>query len=109
MIVACRNTSDLNSCISNLGNRDEFEIFKAECKDPCYNEVRSFYGIYVTNQKVTTSFDDLSKEDLQNKFPFIDPSVIEKVNLYSIYLYYVIFFCFSFVVSVYITCSICHI
>lgn len=81
MIVACKSPSDLNNCINNLGNRNEFEFFKAECKDPCYNEVRSFYGIYVTNEKITTSFDEMSKEDLKNLFPFVDSSIIDKVNV----------------------------
>lgn len=81
MIVACKSTSDLNNCVTTLGTRDEYKIFKAECKDPCYSEVRSFYGIYVTNEKVTTSIDDMSKEILQNRFPFIDPEIIEKVAI----------------------------
>ena len=85
MIVACQSRSNLKECFESLNGpaRDEYKLFKAECKNVCYDEVRSFYGLYVSNEKVTTAIDYVSTELLQEKFPFTDASLITKVMFFS--------------------------
>ena len=84
MIVACQSRSSLKACFDTLegSSRDEYKVFKAECKNPCYDEVRSFYGLYVTNEKVTVSVDYVTVEDLLDRFPYTDIAVINKVTLH---------------------------
>ena len=88
MIVACRSKSNLKACFESLNGpaRDEYKLFKAECKNLCYDEVRSFYGLYVSNEKVTTAIDYVSTELLQERFPFADESIITEVTFFFYFL-----------------------
>ena len=82
MAVVCKNKKSLRECFSSLdsNSRDEYKFFKAICRSLDYDEVRSFYGMYVPNDKVTTTFDSVSAEALREKFPFTDFTTIEKVR-----------------------------
>lgn len=83
MIVACQSRSSLKSYFETLNGsaREEYKLFKAECKNLCYDEVRSFYGLYVSNEKVTAATDYASAERLLDKFPFVGAAMITKVML----------------------------
>jgi hypothetical protein len=81
MIVASRTKSGLRDCFDSLlsTSREEFKLFKAICRSLDYDEVRSFYGIYVSNEKVTTMPDSASADILHVKYPFTDATIIQKV------------------------------
>lgn len=82
MAVVCKNKKSLRDCFSSLdsNSRDEYKFFKAICRSLDYDEVRSFYGMYVPNDKITTTVDSASAETLREKFPFTDFTTIEKVR-----------------------------
>ena len=60
--------------------RAEYNLFKAECKSICYDEVRSLYGQSFSNQKITTTGDYATVERLVEKFPCTDLAIIELVS-----------------------------
>jgi hypothetical protein len=87
MIVASRTKSGLRDCFDSIcsTSREEFKLFKAICRSLDYDEVRSFYGIYVSNEKVTTKPDSTSADMLHVKYPFTDSAVIQKVRFMNLY------------------------
>jgi hypothetical protein len=82
MIVASRTKRGLKDCFDSLQStsREEFKLFKAICRSLDYDEVRSFYGIYLSNEKVTTMPDSVSADMLHLKYPLTDATVIQKVR-----------------------------
>ena len=87
MIVASHNKYVLRECFDTLDSysREEYKFFKAICRSLDYDEVRSFYGIYVPNEKITTKSDLVSTEGLQLKYPLMEHAVIKKVRVGKIY------------------------
>lgn len=87
MIVASRTKGGLRDCFDSLRStsREEFKLFKAICRSLDYDEVRSFYGIYLSNEKVTTMPDSTSADMLHVKYPFTDAAVIQKVERLNLY------------------------
>lgn len=81
MIVACRTKSALRSCFESFDStsREEFKLFKAICRSLDYDEVRSFYGVYLSNEKVTTKTDQVSPDMLRAKYPLADAAVVQMV------------------------------
>ena len=62
------------------GAREEYNLYKAECKNICYDEVRSFYGLGSSNAKITTTDNFVTADRLLEKYPSTALSIINMVS-----------------------------